>query len=85
MVAFNVTDMSCGHCVGTITQALKAVDPGARVEIDLARRVVSVEPSDADPADLADAITEAGYTPALLAQATSVEAAGAGSCCGHCR
>lgn len=30
-----VTGMSCGHCVGAVTRALRAVDPNARVEVDL--------------------------------------------------
>ena len=63
MIAFEVKDMTCGHCVSTITQAVKAVDRNAKVEIDLARHRVEIEPADADARALADAISEAGYTP----------------------
>ena len=63
MIAFEVQDMSCGHCVGAITQALKAVDPGAQVEVDLAAHRVKIQPAAADEAELAEAIREAGYTP----------------------
>jgi len=63
MLAFKVDDMTCGHCVSTITQALKAVDPGASVSIDLARHLVSVEPAAADAGQLSAAIAQAGYTP----------------------
>ncbi|MEK8033139.1 heavy-metal-associated domain-containing protein [Ideonella sp. DXS29W] len=67
MIAFQVNDMSCGHCVGAITQAVKGVDPGARIEVDLASHRVQIEPAGADGAALADAIREAGYTPEPVA------------------
>ena len=63
MIAFQVNDMTCGHCVSTITKALKAADGGAKVQIDLASHRVQVEPAAADAEELADAIKEAGYTP----------------------
>ena len=74
MITFQVGDMSCGHCVATITEAVRAVDPGARVEVDLADRSVRIEPAGADPRTLADAIREAGYTP--VAAGTGQGAAG---------
>ncbi len=39
---FNVPDMTCGHCVATITRAVKAVDPAAAVKADLAGKTVTV-------------------------------------------
>ena len=42
---FNVPDMTCGHCVATITRAVKAVDPAAEVKADLAGKTVTVETS----------------------------------------
>ena len=42
MIAFQVQDMTCGHCASTITKALKSVDPGAKVMIDLAKHLVMV-------------------------------------------
>ena len=63
MVAFEVKDMSCAHCVGVITQAVKDVDRNATVQIDLARHRVEIEPAESDIGTLRDAITEAGYTP----------------------
>ncbi len=82
MQAFRVEDMTCGHCVSTITKALKAVDRDAKVTIDLARQLVMVEPTEADAQDLSDAIAEAGYTP-IPAQAATVDAqpAKAAGCC----
>jgi len=63
MIVFDVQDMTCGHCASTITQALKATDAQARVEIDLATHRVAVQSSSADAGTLAAAIAEAGYTP----------------------
>ena len=63
MIAFEVKDMTCGHCVGTITRALQAADPQARVEIDLARHLVRIRPGRSDAGALAEVITQAGYTP----------------------
>jgi copper chaperone len=60
MHRFTLPDMSCGHCVAAITEALKAADRQARVDIDLAAKTASVDsalPRDA----LAAALTEAGY------------------------
>jgi copper chaperone len=63
MISFEVNDMTCGHCVSTVTKALKAADKDAKVQIDLATHRVQVEPVSADAEELADAIREAGYTP----------------------
>lgn len=85
MIAFEVNDMTCGHCVSTITKALKSTDRDAKVTIDLAKHLVMVEPTEADAQMLCDAITEAGYTPVAV-ESPSVGASTQGStCCGHCR
>jgi len=63
MIAFEVRDMTCGHCVSTVTQAVKEVDRAARVTIDLAAHRVEIEPALAGADELRDAIAEAGYTP----------------------
>ncbi len=67
MIAFEVNDMTCGHCVSTITKAVKAVDAGARLDIDLAAHRVQIEPAEADADELREAIQEAGYTPVAVA------------------
>lgn len=63
MTEFDLPDMSCGHCVAAVTQACKEVDPQARVAVDLARKHVTVE-SDQPRERFAQALDEAGYTPA---------------------
>jgi copper chaperone len=63
MISFKVDDMTCGHCVSTITKALKGVDATAKVQFDLATHRVDIEPGQAHAAQLQDAIQEAGFTP----------------------
>jgi len=85
MVTFEVKDMSCGHCVNTITKAVRSVDQGAKLEVDLAARRLQIEPTEADTQELTDAITEAGYTPVPVQHATTLTATPArrgGCCCG---
>lgn len=86
MIAFEVRDMTCGHCVSTITKALKAADKDAKVQIDLAAHRVQIEPTEANASELSDAIKEAGYTPVeVSAGAARVPAErSAGGCCGTC-
>ena len=62
-IDFEVTDMSCGHCVRAITEAVTELDPQARVQVDLAARRVHIEAAQASPEALGDAIREAGFTP----------------------
>ena len=57
---FNVPDMTCGHCVATITKAVKAVDPAAEVKPDLAGKTVMVETA-VPAAAVAKAMEQAGY------------------------
>ncbi|QJW85693.1 heavy-metal-associated domain-containing protein [Ramlibacter terrae] len=57
---FPVQGMSCGHCVGAVTQAVKTLDPAADVKVDLASGKVEVQ-SERDPAAIAGAIEEEGY------------------------
>lgn len=63
MIAFEVNDMTCGHCASTVTKAVVAADRNAKVRIDLAAHRVEIEPGSADADELAEAIQEAGYTP----------------------
>jgi copper chaperone len=84
VIAFEVSDMTCGHCVSTITKALKAADKDAKVQIDLATHRVQVEPAAADAAEFEEAIKDAGYTPVAVQAAAPAPAKPPGSCCGSC-
>jgi copper chaperone len=65
MYQFNVPDMTCGHCVSTITKAVEDADPKAKVEISLAEHLVKVQ-SSLSQSELAEHIAEAGYAPKAL-------------------
>jgi len=60
MYELQVENMSCGHCVASVTKAVKAVDSGATVDIDLAGKKVKVDSGAALDA-VKSAIAEAGY------------------------
>lgn len=57
---FTVTGMTCGHCERAVTQAIKALDPQAQVQIDRQQNLVQVQSQQARDA-LAQAIAEEGY------------------------
>lgn len=60
MYEFKVEGMTCGHCIQSITRAVKTLDGNAKVVADLASQTVRVESSAAAP-DLAAEIEDAGY------------------------
>lgn len=60
MQRFNVQGMTCGHCVKSVTQAIKNDDPAAEVQVDLASGVVQVE-SSLTAAQVSELIREEGY------------------------
>ena len=60
MYQLEVEGMSCGHCVGAVTKSVLAIDPAAKVEVDLATRKVRVDSQAALPA-ISAAIADAGY------------------------
>jgi copper chaperone len=85
MISFQVNDMSCGHCVGAITQALKAADAAASLRFDLAAHRVDIQAGEAGAAEFDRAIRRAGYTPvqidAAMGAADSRGAAARNGCC----
>ena len=60
MVQFQVAGMTCGGCARSVTNAVKGVDAGASVNVDLATKIVAVD-SRADTKAIAGAIKAAGY------------------------
>jgi copper chaperone len=67
MLILNVPDMTCGHCVGVVTEAVKRVDADAAVSTDLSAQTVTVN-SSAEPAALQAALEKAGYPATALAR-----------------
>lgn len=60
MIELKVNDMTCGHCVMTITKTVTALDPNAKVDADLGSKRVRIE-SVRPAAELAKALGDAGY------------------------
>lgn len=60
MLEFNVNKISCGHCAGAVTRAIKAVDPDAKVEVVIPEKRVKVETTETRDAIVA-ALAEIGY------------------------
>lgn len=81
MVTFRVPDMTCGHCASTIARAVAAVDAGARVDVSVADKLVSIA-SPVAGAEFEQAIREAGYSPAKVVAASFSPARSGGCCCG---
>lgn len=60
MIRLSIPDMSCGHCVAVVTQAVRKADPDATLNIDLGDRIAAIETR--TPLEiLAAAIEQAGY------------------------
>jgi copper chaperone len=84
MISFEVKDMTCGHCVSSITRAVRSIDQDAKVQVDLATHRVRIEPSRSDAIQLRDAIQQAGYTPLPVGGEASLperSAPRSGCCC----
>lgn len=60
MLRYHVNGMTCGHCVQAITRAITALDPTAKVAVDLRQKLVTAETGASERA-VADAIRNAGY------------------------
>ena len=64
MTRISLPDMSCGHCKATVEKTIRAVDPAARIEVDLESRTAAIEVADLAP--VLAALEEEGY-PASVA------------------
>jgi copper chaperone len=56
-----VPNMACSACADTITQAIIALDPSAKVEANAQTKLVNID-SQVDPDLIKQAIATAGYT-----------------------
>lgn len=60
MYELTVENMTCGHCVSAVTEAVHTIDPAALVEVDLKGKHVKINSAAAlDP--IKAAIVDAGY------------------------
>lgn len=62
-LTLRVPDMSCGHCVASVSDAVREVEGVADVSVDLGAKRVDVEGEGLELDPVAQAIREAGYEP----------------------
>ena len=60
MMKLHIPDMSCGHCVGVITTALKRIDQDATITFDVPAHTAELKTSQAPDVVLATLAAE-GY------------------------
>ncbi|MCC3271831.1 heavy-metal-associated domain-containing protein [Arthrobacter zhangbolii] len=62
----NISGMTCGHCVASVTEELKAISGVDDVQVDLNAGGVSTATVTSEraiaPAEFGEAVAEAGYT-----------------------
>lgn len=61
MMKLIVDNMSCQHCVKTITKAINDIDPKAKVTVDLAKHEVDIEGGSISQEAAIQAVNEAGF------------------------
>ena len=62
----DVRKMTCNHCIRAVTNAVRALDPEAHVEVDLAGGTVRVDADRIDADAAAAAIRDEGYDVRVL-------------------
>lgn len=60
-LGMKIQGMSCGHCVGAVTGALKKIDGVTVDEVKIGSATMTYDPARTSPAAIAQAIDDAGY------------------------
>jgi copper chaperone len=65
MIQLQVPDMSCAHCTGAITKAIRELDPDAKLSFDMTAHSVAID-TDEPLESVMSTLKDAGYpaTPA---------------------
>ena len=62
----NISGMDCSHCVASVTEELQALEGVQDVAVELNKDGISVatitSAADLDPAEISEAVAEAGYS-----------------------
>lgn len=64
MITLHVPDMSCAHCTGVITKALKALDPAAVIGYDMHHHQVQIDTQES-LGKVLQVMEQAGYPSAV--------------------
>lgn len=62
MTSLFVPDMTCKHCVATITKLIQDADPKAELVVDLPTHLIDVR-TELEATALVDILEDAGYSP----------------------
>ena len=60
-IELTLPDMTCGHCVKTVTATAQRLDPAARVQTDLATHRVTIDSAAVGQAAFEAALAAEGY------------------------
>lgn len=60
MLRYTIENMTCGHCVATVTKAIHGVDANAAVRADVAGRSLEIDTGATSEA-VSAAVAAAGY------------------------
>lgn len=60
MLRYNIENMTCGHCVATVTKAVHGVDASAAVRASVADQSLEIDTGASSEA-IRTAVTAAGY------------------------
>lgn len=60
-VTMDITGMSCGHCVASVSKAIKALDGVAESRVEIGSAAVEYDPDRISPPQIAQAIADEGY------------------------
>ena len=58
---YKVDGMTCGGCAASVSQAINAVEPNAKIQVDVQKGIVSIEAVD-DDRNVAQAVADSGFT-----------------------
>lgn len=59
-IELTLPDMTCGHCVKTVTQLAQRLDPSAQVRTDLTRHTATFDTATPE-SELRQALADEGY------------------------
>ena len=60
-ITMNIGGMSCGHCVGAVTKALKSIDGVGVEQVAIGKATVSYDPIATSPERIAEVLADEGY------------------------
>jgi copper chaperone len=60
-VTMNIAGMSCGHCVGAVTKALKSLEGVDVEQVSVGKAAIAYDPNATSVAQITQAVEDEGY------------------------